>query len=155
MKKLLAAAFLSLIAAGLSGTQASAGYLHNLCCKHCCCDKGTITLRAYNAFTPVACAGIVTNHCVNVYPCGDAGPCCNQNPFAGGAGYAGGEVITLPAQTAPAPQLPATGPGGGRPAFPPMPSTTPPSNGTAFQIQPGQTPLVPSYGAANYFNANR
>ena len=74
MKKLIAAAVLSVIAAGVTAGNASAFWPF-------CCHKGTIKVRPYNAFTP-ACFG--TMYCDGCMPMQARFPNCDQGGCAVG-----------------------------------------------------------------------
>jgi hypothetical protein len=87
MKKLLPSITLALTSlAGFSGL-ANAGHVFGLftgchCCKDC---GGTITLRQYNAFSPVACGSMMFQGCVMSPP----PPAPSAYPFDGFNGFSG------------------------------------------------------------------
>lgn len=72
MKKLLALGVLSLAALGLAAGSVAAWWpCYPLCCKSSkCC--ASITIRQYNAFTPICCGNMSCNGCCPISPCGPA-----------------------------------------------------------------------------------
>lgn len=153
MKKLLAATFLSLLAAG-----PAAAWPWDCCCKKCML---TVHCRQYNAFSPFCC----DMGCVSGCPGGPQGcfpynPGYPAGPYHGPHGYAGpidyqgpidghhGGVLVTPG----AEKAPATAPT--MPNAPmPAPKTTPPAAGAPMGMMPYYAPVqragyLPSYNPA-------
>ncbi len=87
MKKLLPGVMMAFASLTALAGSASAGHTFGLFTGCCCCKAcgGTITLRQYNAFSPVACGSMMFQGCVVAPP--------PQQPYYGGFDGFGGEVI--------------------------------------------------------------
>src|SRR5438270_4993341 len=86
MKKLLPSIMLALTSLAGFGGFANAGHTFGLftgcgCCKSC---GGTITLRQYNAFSPVACGSMMFQGCVVAPP-----PAQPAVPYGFDGGFSG------------------------------------------------------------------
>jgi hypothetical protein len=93
MKKIYAAAFLSLAVLGGSSGQAQAWGLCGSC--RCCCYKYSVCCKPYNAFSPICYGKLYCDGCCPAPPpaCpGAQGPHC----MAGGCGCDAGTLGSLP-----------------------------------------------------------
>jgi hypothetical protein len=100
MKKLIAAAILSVIAAGATAGNASA------CFWPFCCHKCTVKIRPYNAFTPACCGTMycdgcmpMQSHCPSQACYGNTGCEPGQLPPPAGATVPGQAPAPLPRAT--------------------------------------------------------
>lgn len=156
MKKFLALASLSLLAAGLSQSFVAAGWF----C-HGCQAKLNACASQYNAFSPFCISGVyASKHCHKCcYPA--EGPCCpkpNCEPgcyggwcdggACGPAGFAGVDQGTLGILPAPAHAQAAPGSAPISPNFvPPSPSPMPAVPGSTSYLMPAPVPgnmIVPT-----------
>lgn len=162
MKKLLFSSILGLAALGMSAAPSHAwtfGLIPHHCwpcsCFGCGCDKccGTVCIRPYNAFSPVASGSMCFDGC-NPF-------CCGGYPGGNPGCYGGGPVgMTLPAcdgcptadapaapgapTATPAAPAPAANPGSGAQALP--------YNGPMSAAVPyGYGPMAPPNAAQPYY----
>lgn len=163
MKRLLAAAVVSLISLALWAGQATAGIFNCWCCNKC----GTFCVRPYNAFSPV-CYGSVT--CVGFNPLTTPG--CGPNlAFHGSVGnsgcYAVGSYPVMAPPTVPqqAPEQIGAPQGDGDKLPKPLPNnpenkqpenkqpTPPAAMANPYGMTPSGVPVYPtSMGAAAWAN---
>jgi hypothetical protein len=153
MKRLLILGLLSL--AAVTACAQNAGAWFHCCCRHRCCTYTTrITVRPYNAFSPVMCGKIAVDGCMPINPWGGqfsammpsvfGGYACGPGCFTSGCCDAGS--LPAPGKVTPAP------PGQGLPSQPvpdPGPQFTPPSpqplNQSTYWM-PMQSAMAYSYG---------
>lgn len=97
MKKIYAAAFLSLAVLGGSSGQAKAVGFCPSC--RCCCYKYSVCCKPYNAFSPICYGKLYCDGCCPAPPppCAPQGPCCT----AGGCGCDASTLGSLPPSTVP------------------------------------------------------
>lgn len=169
MKRMLIIAALGLAGLGLGSGQANAWIFSHFCRScHKCCD-GTICLKQYNAFSPVASGSLVVDGCLPIFAntngpwpsyggmgCGPMG-CGADGGYLGGAPLAAGQTLpdgaVPPGTTVPGATTPTSEP----PVFnAPTPTPAPAAGPAARMARPPiqmagyRPPYFPGYGYPGY-----
>ena len=160
MKKLLVSSIVSLAALGMWASPSQAwtfGLIPHHCWPFCCfgcgCDKccGTVCVRPYNAFSPVACGSMCFDGC-NPFCCGGYPGCYPGGPVGTMLPGCSGPDASAPAPATPTPMQtsppPAANPGPGAQL---LPYGGPVQAAGAYPYAPMTPPGAAPYGGQPYY----